>query len=274
MKTKVSALKSSLYRIIKRHQPLPPPHQMSRAEYLANKELSEYPLRGYSNEEEARQALKAIDNYTMISYERMVTLWQQVRYLDRAGIVGSLVECGTWKGGACGLMALAHKAHGPPTRSIHLFDSFEGLPEPDATQDGNAAVHYASYRASGKLQSINQCVATLEENQHVMKNIADYPEELTIYHVGWFQETLPAAAPQIGGIALLRLDGDWYESTKVCLDILYPQVVSGGIVVIDDYGRWEGARRAVDEFLAYQERCLMLHHIDASGRYFVKESGI
>jgi O-methyltransferase len=230
---------------------------------------ADYPYRHYDEEDLAREALKVVDEYTMTSYERMVTLWQQVRYLDRAGIDGGLVECGTWRGGAMGMMALAHLASGPPSRLLHLFDSFEGLPEPDEAKDRAMAVEYASGQAGGALQSIGRCVGPLEDNQRLLHEVIGYPVALTKYHVGWFQDTVPAAASEMGAIALLRLDGDWYESTKVCLESLSPQVSSGGIVVIDDYGKWPGCRQAVDEFMARLSRPVFLSHIDASGRYYV-----
>jgi hypothetical protein len=90
------------------------------------------------------------------------------------------------------------------------------------------------------------------------------------YHVGWFQDTLPHDAQALGAIALLRLDADWYESTAVCLKYLYPKVAKHGVVIIDDYGHFEGCRRAVDEFLASQRAPILLNHIDYTGRYFVK----
>ena len=230
---------------------------------------AEYPRRHYDEEDLARQALKVVDEYTMTSYERMVTLWQQVRYLDAAGIAGCLVECGTWRGGAMGMMALAHLASGPPNRTLHLFDSFAGLPEPDAAKDGRMAADYAGGRTSGALASIGRCVGPLEDNQRLLGEIIGYPEALTHYHVGWFQDTVAPAVQEVGRIALLRLDGDWYESTKVSLEALGPLVSSGGIVVIDDYGRWAGCRQAVDEFMARLSRPVFLSHIDASGRYYV-----
>jgi len=230
---------------------------------------SDYPYRYYDDEEAARAALRVVDDYTMTSYERMVTLWQQVRYLDQARIPGCLVECGTWRGGAVGMMALAHLSSGQPWRTIHLFDSFEGLPEPDHTADGSASIEYAGGRAEGQLESIGQCVGPLEDNQDLLGEIIGYPRDLTHYHVGWFQDTVPAAASYIDSIALLRLDGDWYESTKICLEVLFSKVSSGGIVVVDDYGKWPGCRRAVDEFMNGLPRPLFLNHIDAPGRYVV-----
>jgi hypothetical protein len=231
--------------------------------------LAAYPRKYYDDEEAARQALAVVDAYTMTSYERLVTLWQQVRYLDRAGIPGCLVECGTWQGGASGMMALAHLAAGQPTRALHLFDSFMGLPEPDHQKDGTAAIDYAAGKASGNLESIGRCVGPLEVNQQLIGRIIKYPPDLTHYHVGWFQDTVPPAAAVIGPIALLRLDGDWYESTKICLERLYPAVSSGGLVVIDDYGKWSGCRQAVDEFMAGLARPLLLNYVDPAGRYFI-----
>jgi len=229
-----------------------------------------YPHLGFDCEDEARGALPVIDDHTMASYERMVTLWQQIRYVDKAGVSGSLVECGTWKGGASGMMALAHMASGTPSRPLHLFDSFEGLPEPDGVKDGDRAVGYSAGRASAQLESIGQCVGPLEDNQHLMRGLVRYPEELTHYHVGWFQDTLTLeTAKNIGEIAVLRIDGDWYESTKICLDVLFPQVSDGGIVVFDDYGAWPGCKRAVDEFAEKMERPPLLNHVDPATRYWI-----
>lgn len=230
---------------------------------------SDHPILKYDDEGAAREAIRIVESFTMLSYQRLVTLWQQVRYVDRASIPGALVECGTWKGGASGMMALAHLQSGVPNRHLHLFDSFQGLPEPDQNNDGEMAIHYASHRASGALRTIGKCVGPLEDNKRLLADLVRYPSELTTYHVGWFQDTLQVAPASLNAIALLRIDGDWYESTKICLDRLFPRVSSGGIVVIDDYGKWPGCRKAVDEFMAGLPRPLFLNHIDAAGRYFI-----
>ena len=230
---------------------------------------SEHPPQNYDDEPAAREAIALIENHTMLSYPRLVTLWQQVCYLDRTGIEGCLVECGTWKGGAAALMGLAHRRAGEACRDLHLFDSFQGLPEPDRAHDGEMAVRYAGERAAGRLQSIGKCVGTLEDNKHVLTTVARYPASLTHYHVGWFQDTLPIAGSSLKKIGLLRIDGDWYESTRICLETLFPMVSSGGIVVIDDYGKWAGCRKAVDEFMETLPRRLFINHIDAAGRYII-----
>ena len=225
----------------------------------------------FDEEAEIRAALESIGSPAMSSFERIATLWQQVRYLDENAIEGSLVECGVWKGASVALMALAHqKAHPKPKRHLHLFDSFEGLPEPKSEVDGVDAIFYSSQRASGQLQAIGKCVGTLDENKALLQGRLKYPSNLIEYHVGWFEKTMPKEAPLAAPIALLRLDGDWYESTKVCLEHLYPHVVKGGVIVIDDYGHWEGCRRAVDEFIATLKEPVLLNHIDYSGRFWVK----
>ncbi|MGE3153974.1 MAG: TylF/MycF/NovP-related O-methyltransferase [Nitrospiraceae bacterium] len=119
------------------------------------------------------------------------------------------------------------------------------------------------------LRSIGKCVDTLEENKYVLTDLVQYPRSLIHYHVGWFQDTLRVVPESIESIALLRVDGDWYESTKICLARLVPLVSPGGIVVIDDYGKWPGCRKALDEFMRTLVRPLFLKHIDAAGRYFI-----
>jgi O-methyltransferase len=225
----------------------------------------------YDDEDEIKKDLCIVRDHSMISFERMATLWQQVRYLDRCGVAGALVECGVWKGGAIALMALAHmRSSRPPVRPLHLFDSFKGIPQPSGNIDGEAAIRFAAGRAQGVLESIGKLVSPIEESRLLLTAKIAYPEELIHYHQGWFQNTLPRATNELGDIAMLRLDGDWYESTALCLKHLYSKVVKSGVVVIDDYGHYEGCRRAVDEFVSRLTVPILLSHIDYSGRYFVK----
>jgi O-methyltransferase len=226
---------------------------------------------GYDEEDLIRGAAARVSTHTMSSFERLATLWQQVRYLDRYRIPGTFVECGVWRGGSSGMMALAHLASCPsPFRELHLFDSFEGLPEPRSEKDGSEAVAYAQHRAGGNLVPIQQCVGTLDENRQLFHEQLGYPDTLLHYHAGWFEQTVPQSAPCIAAIALLRLDGDWYESTRICLEHFYPQVVRGGIVVVDDYGHWQGCRKAVDEFLNTLDEPVLLNHIDYTGRFWLR----
>lgn len=226
---------------------------------------------GFDEEHAAKEAVRRVRSHTMTSLERLVSLWNQVRYLDRYGIDGAFVECGVWKGGSVGMMALAHLSSNPSMkRELHLFDSFEGLPEPDRKVDGNKAVDYSAQHAEGNLEKIGKCVGPIEDNRDLLFRQIGYPESKVTFHQGWFENTLPKDALSLGKIALLRLDGDWYSSTKVCLDHLYGKVVKNGIIVVDDYGHWEGCRKAVDEFLASRRTPVFLNHVDYTGRYWIK----
>lgn len=230
-------------------------------------------IRGYDQELEASQAVRRVAHNTMISYERAVTLYQQVCHLEKLGVAGALVECGVWKGGAAAIMALANLSHGHRRRELHLFDSFQGLPEPSGA-DGERALEKAAHKAgrslsgSGELRPVEWDRAEKKDSESLFAAIG-YPAEHVHYHVGWFQETLSQPAP-LGDIALLRLDGDWYESTTICLEALYPAVVEGGFVVVDDYGHHEGCRKAVDEYFEREGMSEFLHHIDYTGRYWIR----
>jgi hypothetical protein len=243
-----------------------------RSEWSPTGELYLQPRFGYEEEDEIKQAVRVVRSHAWVSFEKLATLWQQVRHLDRYAIPGAFVECGVYKGGSVGMMALAHRQSCPtPHRELHLFDSFEGLPEPKAELDGEAAVAFSNGKGSGALKSTGKCVGTLDDNKRLLEDAIGYPTHLIRYHQGWFQDTIPCDAPGLGPIALLRLDGDWYESTKIALDHLYDKVVPGGFVIEDDYGFYEGSRRAVDEFLKARGRPVYLHHVDAAARYWIKE---
>jgi hypothetical protein len=215
-----------------------------------------------------RQKLKAIQlvqPYTMVGFERLMNAYDIVRHAEEKGLQGAIVECGVFKGGSAAVMTMA----GSPQRQIWLFDSFEGLPEP-GEHDGAMAVEYAGQRAGGALEPIGQCVGPLDVVKELFfEKLRIDPARLNIRQ-GWFQDTLPVAKHEIGPIAVLRLDGDWYESTKVCLDHLYDLVVPGGYLLIDDYGYWEGCKRAVDEFLAARKLHVSLNVVDDSGVWFEK----
>lgn len=236
---------------------------------------------GYDHEREARARIAVIRGHTMTTMPRLITLYQQVRYLERSGIPGAFVECGVWKGGSVGLMALANLDHGPARRDLHLYDAFTEICEPDEKVDGARAVREARAWSSdggtqGRLRPLTGVYdafggpGTLDENRRLLEEVVGYDPARLHYHVGWFQETVPASAAAIGPIALLRLDGDWYASTKICLEHLYDLVVPGGVVIIDDYGTYEGCQKAVDEFLAARQEPVFLSHVDADCRYWIR----
>ena len=242
-----------------------------KSDYINLDPISLEPTFGYDDEPASKAAAMTVRNHAMTSYERMATLWNQVKYLDHYSIPGCFVECGTYRGGSVGQMALAHlSTHKTAERHLHLFDSFEGLPEPDKEVDGKTAAEFVEGRASGKLISTGKCVGSLEQNKLLLETTIGYPRSMLHYHIGWFQATLPKLDSDFGPIALLRLDGDWYESTKLPLEYLYEKVSKGGVIVIDDYGHFEGAKRAVDEFIAARKEPILLNHIDYTARFWLK----
>ena len=190
-----------------------------------------------------------------------------------------MVVCGVWKGGAIGMVALAlqHSA-GKKMRHLHLFDSFTDICAPDPLVDGQLAIDELGQNSEsldapkpviGAYDSVGGH-GTMIECSDLIETRIGYPASHVHFHVGWFQDTVPAASSDIGPIALLRLDGDWYASTKVCLDHPYDHVVEGGFVIIDDYGTYEGCQKAVDEFIAQRNIGVFIHRVDASCKYFQK----
>jgi O-methyltransferase len=179
-------------------------------------------------------------NRTMIPYssyaENLSLVAVALKLRNEALKDGAIVECGTWRGGmSAGLIEV-----GGFHRDYYFFDSYEGLP-PAGKMDGKKAIDYEnSFSTPG-------CAASIEEFQQTMA-MTGCPENKIHVYKGFFERTLPDfSCPKI---AILRLDGDWYESTMICLNKFWDHVLPGGLILIDDYLFWEGCSRAVHEFLA------------------------
>jgi O-methyltransferase len=186
--------------------------------------------------------IESVRPYTMLHDDGLNGLAVEAARVLDAGIAGAFVECGTWKGGASFLMAgILEQRHDP--RTVWMFDSFEGLPP---TQDIDGLVGdmpwgpehpwYQDNNAAG-IDGVRRAAAALGL-AHRCRMVP-----------GWFADTVARDADAIGPIALLRLDGDLYDSTKTCLEALYHRVVPGGSVILDDYHTWDGCAVAVHEFL-------------------------
>jgi len=235
--------------------------------YKKVKFMKELPLRDLTNF--GRLSLfRKIYPYTMVDAKRLSNIHDLAEAAEKGKLKGVFAECGVWRGGCAAIMASVSKK-AQSSRKIWLFDSFEGLPEP-TTKDGQVAKDYAQNRAGGKLKTINKCVGPLDDAKEIFFNVLKIDPNNVVIKKGWFQDTLPVAKKEIGPIAILRLDGDWYESTKICLDNLYDNVTSGGYVVVDDYGHWEGCKKAIDEFIAGRKIKTDLIKIDYAGIYFKK----
>ena len=207
--------------------------------------------------------------YTMTGPVRCRALWDQCHQVLQANIPGCFVECGVWRGGSAAVMGLAIRNSGQQ-RDLHLFDSFEGLPEP-TDRDGAQAREYSGGHASGVLRSVEQCKAGLDEVKTFLLGRLGFDPSRVHLHVGWFQNTLPVDAGKLGPIALLRLDGDWYESTRFCLEHLYSNLSPGGVIIMDDYWAWEGCRKATDEYRETNRISAPIQRIDAAAGYWIKD---
>ena len=235
---------------------------------------------GYDGEEAARAAIARVRDRTMVAYDALLSLWAQVDYCERTGLPGAYVECGVWKGGAGGMMALANLAFGATRRPIHLFDAFDDICEPDPEKDGEKALAGVERWAGRDRATLTGAMEPLTgiydrfggpgdaaEVRAFVGEALGYGTEHVITHKGWFRDTLPVS--DTGPIAILRLDGDWYASTMECLTHLYDRVVPGGFVIFDDYGCYDGCRRAVDEFLATRGP-VFLNFVTTDVRYLIK----
>ncbi len=207
--------------------------------------------------------------YTMTSPERVNALIDAVRYIVKNKIDGALVECGVWRGGSAMAMALTLKKMGVEDRDLFLYDTFSGMTKPrvvDVSFRGDAAYDKFS-RTRISEDASDWCLSPLDE---VKENLfsTDYPKENIHFIKGKVEETIPKNIPS--EIALLRLDTDWYESTRHELSNLFPLLQPSGVLIIDDYGHWEGARKAVDEYIFSNNIRILLNRIDYTGRIAVK----
>jgi O-methyltransferase len=188
-------------------------------------------------------SLERVSRLSMISDERLLDIGRFVANVLDDGIPGNLVECGVWRGGASFLMADILERHGDD-QLVWMFDSFEGLPLPEEI-DGPAALRLAA--GATDPSEFKNCVASLEEVTSAAASLG--LSHRTRIVKGWFDQTLPAAASEIGQIALLHIDADWHASVKCCLEHLYDSVSPNGFVVFDDYFTYDGCAVAVHEFL-------------------------
>ncbi|MCX5200865.1 TylF/MycF family methyltransferase [Streptomyces sp. NBC_00237] len=214
----------------------------------------------------AKEIIRAVKPYSMTSPERLNAFVLATRHIVKHDIPGAIVECGVWRGGSMQACAKTLLAEGVEDRELYLFDTFEGMTPPtdeDKRLDGRSAQELLDVQ--GKDRPI-WAVASLDDVKSGFEKVP-YPAERLHYVQGKVEDTVPGEAPE--QIAILRLDTDWYASTKHELKHLYARLVSGGVLLIDDYGYWQGSRQAVDEFLEETGEQLLLLRMD-EGRIAVK----
>ena len=203
-----------------------------------------------------------VQKFTMISIERAWALAEALRYICRADIPGDIVECGVWKGGAC--LLASHILHRENCRDkrIWLYDTFSGMPSP-GREDRIAS----SGQSLEERRPEGWWSAGRDEVRSTLVQ-SPLPAERFEWVEGRVELTLGEHIPE--QTSLIRLDTDWYESTRAELTALYPGLSAGGVLIIDDYGHFSGAKKAVDEFFAESGIVPLLHRSDYTGRVFVK----
>lgn len=222
---------------------------------------------------EDRRIIERALPYTMTGVPRLQALIDAVRYCERRRIPGAFVECGVWRGGSVLAMIAVLQELGVE-RDLYLFDTFEGMTEPTAADvsaiDRPALETWESAKRDERRAWEELFDPELFNEEAVRETLLStgYPDERMHFVRGPVEQTLPSRAP--GTLALLRLDTDWYESTRHELEHLYPRLADGGVLIVDDYGHWEGARRAVDEYFEHEADPLLLNRIDYTGRLAIK----
>ena len=199
--------------------------------------------------------------HTMIGLTRLRHLRSLIMQVLAEDIPGDFIETGVWRGGACIYMRALLAVYGVADRRVWVADSFEGLPPPNSElypADAGSALHQIRYLA-----------VSLEE---VRKNFAKYNmlDGQVMFLKGWFKDTLPTAP--IKKLAILRLDGDLYESTIQALQSLYHKLAPGGFVIVDDYHDLPGCRKAVEEFRAHHTITDVLEDIDGRASFWRKRA--
>lgn len=216
-------------------------------------------------DKETSRTIEAVQSHTLTTPERVFALCQAVRYLERTEVPGAIVECGVWRGGSMMAVARTLLELGSTDRDLYLFDTFSYMPKPTG-----ADIHVSGRSGADIWDEAAKTEAfpylPFEEVRAAV-GATGYPPSRLHFIEGLVEDTLPRRAPS--RIALCRLDTDWYESTRHELRTLVPLIACGGVLLIDDYGEFLGARRAVDEYVAETGLRVLLQRIDRSGRLAV-----
>jgi O-methyltransferase len=212
--------------------------------------------------------------FTMTGSARLLALVDAVRHLVASGVPGAFAECGVWRGGSVLAMALTLIDAGDTARELWMYDTFEGMTRPTQADvsviDAPALTTWEEAQRAGHVPWPELFAADEIAEDAVRQTVlaSGYPAERVRLVRGPVEDTLPGQAPEL--LALLRLDTDWYESTRHELEHLWPRLSAGGVLIVDDYGHWQGARQAVDEYFAAHPPAPFLQRIDYTARLAVK----
>ncbi|HEV8543029.1 MAG TPA: TylF/MycF/NovP-related O-methyltransferase [Verrucomicrobiae bacterium] len=210
-------------------------------------------------------------HYTMAkTVDKIFPIIDAVRYATQHRVPGSIVECGVWRGGMMMAAARTLLELGDRSRDLYLFDTYEGMVEPtekDTDIRGKKAITRFQEAERTETGGVDWCYASMEEVTANLQSTG-YPKEKLHFIKGRVEDTLPAQAPE--KIAILRLDTDWYSSSKHEMDHLFPRLTPGGVLILDDYGYWKGCREATDEYFAAHKVQMHLVRVDEACRVGVK----
>ncbi len=225
--------------------------------------ISRIENKNYSKQ--VREIFKVVSPYTLTKLDTVQSLIDSVKYIVKNNIEGDFIECGVWKGGSIMTMIKTLQELNVNDREVFLYDTFTGMSKPtseDVANDGRIASDVYT-----GIEYDNPDINPLDEVQRNISSL-NYDEHKIHYVKGKVEDTLPNNDHK--KIALLRLDTDWYESTKCEFELLFPKLVKGGIVIIDDYDAWDGSKKATKEYLKKNNIKMMLHRLPGSGRIGVK----
>ncbi len=216
------------------------------------------------------ETIRRVRGETMTGPERIYSLIEATKYIVKKGIEGDIVECGVWRGGSVMAIIKVLQAMGSSDRKIYLYDTFEGMTEPGA-EDVSVHGSLAKKLLDENEKSEKDTIWAYSGIEVVKKNVYSmgyHPEKIHFVQ-GRVEDTIPAIKPD--KISLLRLDTDWYESTKHELEHLFPGLSRGGVLILDDYGHWKGARKATDEYFRDKKIDIFLSRVDYTCRIGIKQ---
>ncbi len=216
-----------------------------------------------------RKIIDLVSKYSMTPQIRIYNLIQSLRHIEHNGIEGDYVECGVWKGGNLILFKKFLEESKKISRKIYAYDTFEGMTNPDDNDFDISTTEKAEkllMQDKEKKTNVWGICSLNNVKDNILKTIGNLdniefvegPVEKTLN-----EKNIPKR------ISLLRLDTDWYSSTKKELDALYEKVSKGGVIIIDDYGHWGGSKKAVDEF--FKDKYVWMHYVDYACRLIIKE---
>ena len=220
-------------------------------------------------DEDELKIIKKISDFSMSTPANHWAIIQSIKHIDKNKIEGDFVESGVWKGGNLILFKFfLNKLN--LNKKIFAYDTFKGMPMPGDKDYDLKNIDAKEIYDKYNNKNIKWCYSTLEE---VKSNIESFDKNyLKSFNFikGKVEETLRVSNNLPNKISLLRLDTDFYSSTKAELEVLYPRLVSGGVLIVDDYGHWKGSKKAVDEYFDLDKNFLWFHRIDYASRLYIK----